>query len=215
MKKIIITIFILNIAFTANTLNTSRVKLTHAINTFHLKKDHRQMAHSSNGTHMESLITAVVNTHGPILEMGCGDFSTPLLHALCTRSKRFILSVETHKNWMLNFTDLQTEWHNFVYLKIYDNDDTRVNPKPSLWDTIGLDRNWSIVLIDHAPEPRRIIDIQRLRNNTEIFVIHDTEATSYGYEPIINSFKYKYVNNRYLPSTTVVSDTIDVSKFFN
>lgn len=175
-------------------------------------QNERELA-SSYGTHMACLITAAVNTTGPILEMGAGDYSTPLLHAVCSKDKRYLLSTDTDKLWLSHFTDLETDWHEFKYVNVYE-DDWELNPQPELWDTIGGDRHWSVVFIDHRPGERRVVDIARLRPNTDIFVIHDTEQWGYSYEPVLNSFKYKYTDRRYTTYTTVVSDTIDVAKFF-
>lgn len=171
---------------------------------------------SNYGTHMTCLLTAAINTSGPILEMGAGDYSTPLLHAVCAKDKRYLLSTDTDKAWLSHFIDLETDWHQFSYVNVYE-DDWEVNPKPELWNAIGGDRHWSVVFVDHRPGERRAVDIARLRLNTDIFVVHDTEPseyTDYGYEPLLSTFKYRYVHKRYTTYTTVVSDTIDVREFF-
>lgn len=166
----------------------------------------RVMGNSTAATHTAPLLTIVANTKGPILEMGCGDFSTPVLHAICSSSKRFLCSAEGNKSWLNFFTDLEKEWHHFYYVSSFNG-----------WDKIGNGIRWSVVFIDHAPAKRRVMDIKRLRKNTDIFVVHDTQDSveiSYGYKPVLSSFKYKYVYKRYKVTTTVVSDVIDVKKFF-
>jgi len=155
------------------------------------------------GTHMVPLMTVIAHTKGPILELGCGDYSTPLMHALCSSTKRYILSTETDSPWLNLFLYLQTPWHEFVHVTSYDE-----------WKNVGNEKFWSVVLVDHKPIEQRIKDIQRLRPCTEIFVVHDTEADIYGYEPIFATFKYRYDYRKYIPYTTVVSDTIDVREFF-
>lgn len=177
-----------------------------------MSKDRNLMA-GEYGTHMPALLTAVMNTDGPILEMGCGDFSTTLLHAICTRTKRKIVSVDTDRKWLDLFTDLEKEWHQFIYLPVYD-DDWLANPKPYLWDAIGNNEHWSVVLIDHRPGERRIEDIERLRAHVDVFVVHDTERWTYNYESVLATFKYRYVYDRYKQHTTLVSDTMDVAQFF-
>ena len=154
------------------------------------------------GTHMAPLITAVVNTNGAVLEMGCGDFSTPLLHAICSADKRFLLSAEDDKKWMNYFLDLSCDWHQFQYVSSLDK-----------WGQVGVGMQFSVVLVDHFRD-RRIIDIDRLRPYTEIFVIHDTERLDYGFESVLSSFKYIYTYKRYFVTTTLVSDTVDVASFF-
>lgn len=173
----------------------------------------RSLGDADYGTHMPALVTTVAFTKGPVLEMGCGDFSTPLLHALCAKDQRFLLTVDTDKKWLGYFLDLYSHWHQLWYLPVYE-DDWMKNPKPYLWDQIGNNVHWSVVFIDHRPGERRVIDIQRLRNNTDIFVVHDTQEASYDYEPTLSSFKYKYVYERYTTQTTIVSDTIDITTFF-
>jgi len=164
----------------------------------------RVLGSANWGTHITPLITAVANTDGPILEMGCGDFSTPILHAICAPTKRFLLSTESNKKWMNLFMDLKNDWHHFQFVPSIDK-----------WADIGRDIHWGVVLVDHAPALQRIVDIKRLRNNTDIFVIHDTEANHvYKYEPYLSTFKYKYQYKRYKTATTLVSDIIDVGKFF-
>lgn len=57
----------------------------------------RVLGDANWGTHQTPLISAVMHTKGPILELGCGDFSTPLLHAICSTNQRMLLSTDTDK----------------------------------------------------------------------------------------------------------------------
>lgn len=75
----------------------------------------RRLGNADYGTHVFPLLVAVLNTTGPILEMGCGNFSTPLLHTACAKNKRFLLSAETNADWLKLFTCFATDWH---HLKI-------------------------------------------------------------------------------------------------
>lgn len=182
-----------------------------------MRPQNKILGESSWGTHIFPLVAATINTKGPILEMGCGDWSTPLLHVICKSGERYLLTVETNKTWLNLFNYLKTAWHEFVYLPVFE-DDVQLNPKPMLWDQVGNERFWSVVFIDHHPAQRRVVDVERLRKNTEIFVIHDTQAISdhtYNYQKTLSTFKYRYDYDTYTPHTTVVSDTIDVTKFFN
>ena len=163
------------------------------------------------GTHQTPLIATVMHTDGPILELGCGDFSTPLLHAICSANQRTLLSTDTDKKWLRLFLDLETSWHTFVYVPVFENSK---NPQENKWDQIGNGIHWSIVFIDHHPGTRRAADIKRLRSHTDIFVVHDTEQAYKDYRPVLASFKYRFVYERYRKQTTVVSDTIDVTAFF-
>jgi len=165
------------------------------------------------GSHLVPLLIAVINTDGPVLEMGCGHNSTPALHAVCAIKERYLLTIETDKRWMNQFLYLERPWHRFQYLPVYE-DDFSVNPKPALWDTVGADLHWGVVFIDHRPGERRKVDIARLKNKADIIVVHDTETASYGYEPVLRTFKYRYDYKLYPPYTTLVSNVIDVSILF-
>ena len=157
------------------------------------------------GTHQPILKTVVLNTEGPILELGVGNFSTYLLHEICKKNKRFLLSAESDEVWLRKFYNLKTEWHQFVYVDSYDQ-----------WANVGSGIHWSVVFVDHAPAWRRIVDIDRLRPYTDIFIIHDTEKEAdhvYHYEPLLSTFKYHFKSNT-RPATSVVSDTVDVRLFF-
>lgn len=164
------------------------------------------------GTHMGPLITAVMNTSGPVFEMGCGDFSTILLDAICKAQGRYLLSTDTSKEWLSLFLDLKSDIHDFVYVPVYE-DDWQKNPKPEKWDEIG-NQEWSVVFIDHRPGERRRVDIERFADKAEIIVVHDTEEKGYQYEHVLNKFKYRYDYQRYNVYTTLVSNTIDVSSLF-
>ncbi len=177
------------------------------------KQKKRWLENADYGTHMAPLLTVVSNTSGPILEMGSGDFSTPLLHAVCSAKKRLLFTTDTDRSWLNNFVDLENDWHTFKYVPVYD-DDWQLNPHPELWDEVGANTHWSVVLIDHRPGERRIQDVVRLRNNADVFVVHDSQQPSYGYDAVLNTFKYKYVYERYTTQTTIVSDSIDIATFF-
>jgi len=172
----------------------------------------RVLSNSNYGTHMVPLITAIQNTSGDIFEMGCGDYSTPLLHAVLCNTQRKLLSADTSLQWLNLFKYLENDKHIFEYVKVYD-DDWSINPKPYIWDSIG-DQLWSVVFIDHRPGDRRKIDIKRFENKAEIIVVHDTEEKSYGYESVFCDFKYRYDYKIYNVYTTLVSNTIDVGKLF-
>ena len=172
---------------------------------------------SNWGSHQTPLITVVMNTDGPILELGCGDFSTPLLHVICSVNQRTLVSADAgrepdpNKKWLRLFLDLKRPWHQFIYVPVFENPK---KPQAHRWDHVGNDTHWSVVLIDHAPGHRRGTEIQRLRSHTDIFVVHGTEHAYKGYRSILPSFKYRFDYMRYRKRTTVVSDTIDVAKFF-
>lgn len=172
----------------------------------------RELGNPNYGTHMVPLVTAIMNTVGDVFEMGCGDYSTPLLHSILTKQERNLLSCDTDLKWLNLFTYLTNDYHKFEYVKVYDND-WDLNPKPSKWDEVG-NKNWGVVFIDHRPGERRKIDIERFSDKADVIVVHDTETKGYDYESILNKFKYRFDYKIYKTYTTLVSNKVDVSKFF-
>ena len=104
---------------------------------------------------MAPLINAVINTTGDVFEMGCGDYSTPILHYILTNQKRNLLSTDTDKKWLNLFIYLENEYHKFQYVDVYEND-RDLNPKSWKWDEIG-NKKWSVVFIDQETEEKLIL----------------------------------------------------------
>lgn len=165
----------------------------------------RTIVNASYGTHITPLVAAFLNTRHGILELGMGDYSTPVLHLLASYHERELISVESYQGWADNFMDLTGDYHEIMMYKDFEQ---LITGKNYL--------HWGMVLIDHAPAENRIKDLVRLRGKADVFVVHDTEKSPYyGYEPILSDFKYRYDYPRYAKRTTLVSDVVDVTKFFN
>jgi hypothetical protein len=71
-------------------------------------------------THQMPLAACVTATAGPVLELGAGHHSTPLLHGLCLPTKRHLLTVDTSHEWTENFVALRTDWHEVRAVSSYD-----------------------------------------------------------------------------------------------
>ena len=154
------------------------------------------------GSHKLVLLAAsIVTAHDktPVMEMGCGYHSTGLFHQLIVNEqKRFLLSTDTDREWLSKFeANMTSPLHQFRHIA-----------QTSEWDTIGIDRpRWSIIFVDHKPGERRVVDIIRLANVTDIMIVHDTEASGYNYEPGLAQFPYRYRFNYLKLFTDVVSKT--------
>jgi hypothetical protein len=106
----------------------------------------------------------------PILEMGCGDGSTPYLQEYAKKHKKQVISYDYDKEWAAKFGA------------------THVTD----WDSIEHNQ-YSVVLIDHSPGERRHIDIAKLADKAHYIVIHDSEpaATGYMLNKIWHLFPYR------------------------
>lgn len=146
-------------------------------------------------THLPLLTAAVAHTDGPVLELGCGAFSTPLLHALCSDG-RPLVSYEADRPWYDQFKSFHRGAH-----QVLPVDD---------WDKLPLDFDWAVAFVDHAPAARRAIDIKRLKPWARLIVVHDTEHRLYDLEPVLSTFKHRREWRAYAPWTSVVSDVDDL-----
>jgi len=153
------------------------------------------------GTHLPVLLRALELTDGPVLELGAGIFSTPVLHWICTRDKRQLVSMDNDPrfyNWAGRFAN---EYHRLVLV-----DD---------WDKVNIGYPWDVVLVDHSPGERRVVEIRRLAFYAKYIIIHDSNGRwnkAYHYDTIYSLFTSLYTFDKVEPSTTVLSNRIDVGE---
>lgn len=141
-------------------------------------------------THLPVLAACVARTSGDVLELGCGDYSTPMLHLLCKGRK--LVSLDQDPAWLARFQDLKNASHEIDLV--------------SDWDRCGLiDGDWDVAFVDHAPPARRAIELRRLRNKARFIVVHDVEDPTYMLEAALSDFTYRYDYTRVNPWSTVVS----------
>jgi len=149
-------------------------------------------------THMPVLLACLRRTTGPVLELGSGWFSTPLVAAFAT--DRLVRTVETNREWcdrisrVCTYQPITRHRHQIVFVPDYN-------------DAPVDDHQWSVVLLDHEPPPRRGVDAIRLRERCQLMIGHDSEHPDYGYGPVFDTFKYRFTLSSVFPWTTVVSDT--------
>lgn len=150
------------------------------------------------GTHIPVLIKIMEKTHGPVLELGSGFSSTPFLYWLCQDQNRLFVSFDNDKDWIQKVgypIECITDW-----------DKTKID-----------DTHWSVVLMDHRPAERRIIDIERLKDKADFIILHDSEPELdkfYLYRRVYPLFKYRFDYTKFLPHTTVLSNFFNPKKFF-
>jgi hypothetical protein len=123
--------------------------------------------------HRPLIYWALQETKGltePILEMGCGEGSTPYLIEFCKKNKRQLISYDYDKEW--------ADKYNAIHV--------------TDWDSINHEY-YSVILIDHSPGERRYIDIEKLKDKCEYMIIHDSEPAAYGYmlDKIWHLFPYR------------------------
>jgi hypothetical protein len=150
------------------------------------------------GTHAPVLRAAIERTQGPVLELGMGNYSSRLI-AHCA-GNRPILSIDETRDWMARFTDLAGPMHRIMLCPFSTTNWPDWNMAPY------HAARWSVALVDQHPASGRLVSIAALEQNCEFIVVHDTEAPTYYYEPLLRGFKYRYDHKAITPWTTVVSN---------
>jgi hypothetical protein len=148
-------------------------------------------------TNMPMLLKVILNSTGPVCEVGGGPFSTPLLHWLCKIQGRKLTTYENHYDYWYFCHRFTSRDH---YVKLIEN-----------WDDMDFKTHWGVVFIDHHPEERRGIDVINFKDTADYIIMHDTEAKGlYDWDKINKLFKYKFDWKECLPWTSVVSNFKDL-----
>lgn len=164
------------------------------------------------GTFFPVLAALVARTTGPILELGAGDHSTPMLH-LISLSGREVVTAETDPQWIKKYENYVSPNHSF---HLIEKDKTKIGEYYQwqagwdAWDQIEK-RSWSVALIDQAPGECRASAIRRLQGRCIFIVAHDSEEDygaggNYGYSQMRPLFQYCWEFRRFRPYTIVLSD---------
>jgi predicted O-methyltransferase YrrM len=153
------------------------------------------------GSYMPVLLNLLYKTTGPVLELGTGIFSTPVMHWACFDKKRPLISYENNPDYFkLN------EQYNYDFHKIYFIND---------WNSIDIEKTWDVVLIDCAPALSRKDVAKKLSNYAQYIILHDTwwkEESHFHYKEIFPLFKYKFDYFKEKPAyTSVLSNFIDLT----
>jgi hypothetical protein len=151
-------------------------------------------------SHLPVLIKILQISDGPVLELGSGIFSTPVMHWLCLDSKRRLVTYENVPEYYNMLRRFNTGTHEVKLIKD--------------WDKIPIDsEHWGVAFVDHGPVERRKIEIARLANIADYIVVHDTEARMDVETGFIKEsfplFRYQYHHKRQKPYTSVLSNFID------
>lgn len=147
------------------------------------------------------LLTRVFDkSEGAVLELGTGYFSTLYLDWLCSIFGRKLVSYECNQNkfkdWGKRALRYKSSHHEINIIEDWNKADIE-------------NRHWGLVLVDHSPRERRVIEAIRIANNADYVVLHDTEPEAekyYHYSKVYPHFKYRYNYKKVKPWTTVVSN---------
>lgn len=151
--------------------------------------------------HRVLLWLALEATAGNVLELGMGYGSTPFLKRYAESRQRLLVSMESDVAWATKFITAETTHYHTIL---------------SSRDASRLFEPWSVALVDHAPGELRAPDLMRLKQNTDVIVIHDTEPhLAHQYISLWPQFKFKvdvpgHHNGAW---ATAVSDRVDIAQW--
>ena len=143
------------------------------------------------GSHLPALLACLADTVGPVLEIGVGHFSTPVLHAFCVQADRNLVSVEKDINWFDLFSKKYTsKTHKF-------DPDTKV---------ASCYRNWAVVLIDDSPGgENRSNHFSCFIQRSAFVVVHDYHKENQeASEPLLQGINH-HATTTYQPPTLIAS----------
>jgi hypothetical protein len=139
-------------------------------------------------SHIPLLIKVMQNSSGPVLELGAGPGSTPLLYWMCFDMERTFESYDSNQEYVDTLSKFGVK-----YVESFDEVPVK---------------KYDVVFIDSAPPERRHIDVERFKDSNFI-IIHDSQRhldQYFHYKKIYHLFKYKYKYGKVKPHTTVLSN---------
>lgn len=142
-------------------------------------------------THLPALATAVHRFGGRVLEIGCGWYSTPLLHAMSTR----VRTIETHPEWAAKFKPLSPE---------------RIHVVPDLMASVKIlaQAEWDVVFVDCEGNHFRIWITDLFLGKPCCIVAHDTQEPYW--QPLLARVKHVRHFDFIMPRTSFLSNVREV-----
>ncbi|MBI3236489.1 MAG: hypothetical protein HYZ48_02100, partial [Chlamydiales bacterium] len=138
-------------------------------------------------THQPVLYEIGNRTDGPIIEFGCGDGSTDLLHAICKKNKRLLISIDDDEEWLKKFArkylgdgyeEDNSGWHMFFFVPgVNRNDPENCDHWIAFLDNNPLLKalHFDLCFVDQAPWMARLETIKRFRSKSKYIILHDCD----------------------------------------
>ncbi len=174
-------------------------------------------------THQPLLVAALLSSHGPILEMGGGYYSTPIISAFANIQRREAHTIETGPAMYELLKRFSSPFHKVWPVSGYDfAADGRFIPRPETTREQYIEiqarflanfcrtspTRWSVVFIDQAPGYLRVPAIEHFADTADFIVTHDTEmAEAYGFEPCLSKFRHRWDSRLQAAHATIVSNS--------
>ncbi|HSW85896.1 MAG TPA: hypothetical protein VLG49_00190 [Rhabdochlamydiaceae bacterium] len=169
MRKIVFFLFLVGFA---NVLN-GEIRFTHRVDDY--------------STHQPVLFEMAMRTEGPIIEFGCGNGSTDLLHEICKKNGRLLISIDDDFEWLQKFSQKyrgdgyeedNSGWHKFFFVpgkNVNNHEDC------GYWihflDNCQLlkETHFDLCFVDQSPWLARIETIKRFKHKSRYIILHDCD----------------------------------------
>lgn len=146
-------------------------------------------------THQPVLYEIAKHTDGPIIEFGCGNGSTPLLHAICKATNRLLISIDDDEVWVKQFAQKyindgyeedNSGWHKFFFVPGRTENTRDIDYWISFLDNFDLLKTTSFDLcfVDQHPGLARSETIRRLKDNVKFIILHDCDCYVSGQQEL-------------------------------
>lgn len=137
-------------------------------------------------THLEGLVMGALLSSGPILEMGCGDYSTPVLAAIARQQGRDFHVVTADAEWASKFVGIE----GLSGITIVD------------WKTWKPTSHYGMVFLDQDQLVRdRVKHLPELKKHADYIVAHDAQIAMNHWE--VDDCEVTMLT-RYLPWTAII-----------
>lgn len=129
------------------------------MNSAPVEQNRRIVKFTGYHSHLPALVGAFTRTEGPVLEIGSGVFSTPVLHDLAAKADRRLVTYEENGAWAKAIsTKVAGPNHEFRVVESYDD--------------MELIEPWGLALVDRPGVPGRLKDTRLLAPITDVVVLH-------------------------------------------
>jgi len=145
------------------------------------------------GSHLPALMACIGATTGAVLEVGIGNFSTPVLHAICGAMNRTLISAEEDPLWLERFRFMDMLDSHFFLSKYF---------------LIDGERPISVAFIDHSPGGKSRADaFVKFLPISDYVIVHDYwQDNEEAIAPILTDERiYRHITRFQEPPTLVAS----------
>lgn len=129
-----------------------------------------KLIHKTNAfaTHQPVLIELInrLSKNGAVLELGSGLGSTELLHNLCLKDNRPLLTVDDSQEWLQKYeTQFKSPNHKYKLLPIENiNSDSEI-----------LNTKWELIFVDQGSWENRVETVKVFKDICKFIVVHDSD----------------------------------------